>query len=73
MRCVLCQLWKRFQWETVRDTGVWLYQVQRGTGRRRIVRGAARGHQPIDLHWQQTGEWSKAGNPPSGASGVSKP
>lgn len=45
-----------FSWETVRDTGLTLYQVH-PSGRRRAVqiRGA---YQPIDRRWLETGEWS---------------
>lgn len=45
-------------WETVKDTGCHLYQVNTMTGARTII-GGSRGHQPIDRGWLETGEWTK--------------
>jgi hypothetical protein len=40
-----------FAWETHRDTGVWLYQQNKVTGARRVVRVHFSGYQPVDLRW----------------------
>lgn len=39
-----------FRWHTVFDTGVWRYQENAATGRRRVLKRGA-GHQPINRHW----------------------
>lgn len=46
-------------WETVRDTGCWLYQRNRITGERRVRRSQPGGHQPTDQGWLRTGEWTR--------------
>lgn len=40
-----------FRWETVRDSGVYLYQRNKSTGRKRVVRYNP-GYQPIDPNWK---------------------
>ncbi|HYD87157.1 MAG TPA: hypothetical protein VEA80_06770 [Vitreimonas sp.] len=50
------------EWEDVRDTGVHLYQRNRRTGKRRVLRGGP--NQPIDTHWLETGEWFSSKPPP---------
>lgn len=40
-----------FAWQTIRDTGCWLYQQNSVTGGRRIRRSQPGGHQPIDASW----------------------
>ncbi len=62
-----------FAWRTVRDTGVWKYQLNEVNGRRRIVRVVDGGYQPVDLMWVRTGEWRTPGPPPFGATGVQRP
>lgn len=47
----LTRLRAAFAWETVRDTGCWLYQRNRITGCRRIVRSQPGGYQPVDRSW----------------------
>ena len=49
-------LWFRalFAWETCRDTGFWLYQENKLTGARRIIRISSSGYQPIDEKWLNT-------------------
>ena len=39
------------RWRTVHDTGVWRYQENTATGRRRILRVNFNGYQPIDASW----------------------
>jgi hypothetical protein len=53
MRIFRAMLWFRalFAWETCRDTGVWLYQENKLTGARRIIRISYFGYQPIDNRW----------------------
>lgn len=43
-----------FRWRTVRDTGVWRYQENRATARRRVL-PAGGGHQPVDRSWLEAG------------------
>ena len=40
-----------FAWRDAFCTGVWLYQENSVTGRRRLVRVLDHGHQPIDRRW----------------------
>jgi hypothetical protein len=53
MRILRAMLWFRalFAWETCRNTGVWLYQENKLTNARRIIRIASSGYQPIDEKW----------------------
>ena len=52
MRDVLIRLFREFgRWRTVHDTGVWCYQENAVTGRRRILRVNFNGYQPIDASW----------------------
>lgn len=44
-----------FAWRTVRDRGVWRYQENRITGKRRAQRMQATGHQPVDRAWLEGG------------------
>lgn len=53
-------------WETVKDTGATLYQVNRISGKRRVLRSCG-GHQPVDLGWLRSGEWSAPPSPPTAA------
>jgi hypothetical protein len=39
-----------FAWETVRDSGVWIYQENRITCARRVFYNGA-GYQPLDVDW----------------------
>lgn len=39
-----------FAWRVVRDTGVWVYQENAVTGRRRVLRFGD-GWQPVDAAW----------------------
>ena len=56
--------WLYPAWETVRDTGVWRYQVNRDTGERRAFRVSADGYQPADWQWVRTGHWHPGLWPP---------
>lgn len=58
-----------FAWETIRNTGVNLYQVNRVTGKRRIAKTEAGGWQPVDQQWVDTGEWRKLRPPGAGTTG----
>lgn len=60
-RCI----WREPQWQTVRETPVWDYQVHLWNGRRRIVRKIIGGHAPRDLGWLATGVWTPMPNPPA--------
>ncbi len=39
-----------FAWETVRDSGVWIYQENRLTDARRVIY-VGPGYQPLDDYW----------------------
>ena len=39
------------KWMTVRDTGIYLYQQNSKSGKRRILRYKFGGYQPIDRKW----------------------
>lgn len=54
-----------FAWEVVRDTGATIYRQNTITGARSASRITG-GHQPIDRHWLETGEWSPPPKPPCG-------
>lgn len=52
MRDVLMRFLREFgNWRTAHDTGVWRYQENTATGRRRILRVSCDGYQPIDASW----------------------
>jgi hypothetical protein len=51
--------WHGADWETVRDSGVYHYQVNRRTGERRVFRVIIGGYQPVDSEWIRTGRWSR--------------
>ena len=58
-------------WQTVRDTGVHVYETC-SCGLRR-VRRVCRAHQPIDRGWLETGEWTPLPTRfPTATSGVRK-
>lgn len=46
-----------FRWKTVRDTGVFLYQENAVTGRRRVRRYRPDGYQPVNQRWLDGGRW----------------
>jgi hypothetical protein len=56
----LLSIWS---WETIRDTGATIYQVNKVTGKRRAIRSFS-GYQPVDNLWLETGEWSEVPLPP---------
>lgn len=58
--------WLRSDWRCVRNTGIWLYEVHRVNGVRRITRIGA-GSQPVDHWWLSTGQWIEPTRPPSAA------
>ena len=52
IRNVVIRFFREFgRWRTVHDTGVWRYQENTATGRRRILRVNWNGYQPIDASW----------------------
>lgn len=52
----------------VRDTGLHHYRRCARCGARDVVRLAPIGHQPVDYHWLETGEWFDWGKvEPAGA------
>ena len=61
MRNVVNRFFREFgRWRTVHDTGVWRYQENTATGRRRILRVNWNGYQPIDYSWLE-GQFSPSG------------
>ncbi|GJE77228.1 hypothetical protein BGCPKDLD_3831 [Methylorubrum suomiense] len=53
-----------FAWRTIRQMGVYAYQQNAVTGKRRAVRLTMGCHSPIDENWLATGEWSEGRRPP---------
>ena len=61
MRNVVNRFFREFgRWLTVHDTGVWRYQENAVTGRRRILRVNLNGYQPINASWVE-GQCSPSG------------
>lgn len=56
MKCLLCQFWRRLQWQTVKHTGQWIYQQR--NSERRIVKGPKQGSEKPDLQWKETGKFN---------------
>lgn len=61
---MLKKFFNRFIWDTVKDTGLNRYQINRGTGKRRVISHSMGGWQPIDQVWVDTGEW-RVPHPPA--------
>ena len=62
------------RWETVRDTGVWIYQVCKKCGKRRIREGPwhGYGYQPCNTAWLE-GRGELHSIPPTGGSNIMPP
>lgn len=40
-----------FAWRVVRNSGAWLYYENNVTGKRKVIRIAGSGYQPLDKEW----------------------